>query len=191
MTIGTSNSDHFHDTEGSDDVSGHQGRLHSDNDGFQTTDRLTVTDAPADDTLSYTNLVTHNNYTVNVDGTNYAFTVTYTLTSGVMAWELNSGTIDAEDLVTAFNQHVLLTVSDFSDKLHETWSFTLGNAQAWDKHEDGTTHYYRFSKMMEGQSGGNNKNNDGINFIPAFKNARAETYFGTWLSSNRYKPSRK
>lgn len=181
LTIGTSNSDHFHDTEGSDDVSGAdiKGGSIQITDGFQTTDRLTVTDAPADDTLSNTNLVTHNNYTVNVDGTNYAFTVTYTLTSGVMAWELNSGTIDAEDLVTAFNQHVLLTVSDFSDNTTRDVVFTLGNAQAWDKHEDGTTHYYQFFEDDGGtESGGNNKNNDGINFIPAFKNARAETYFG-------------
>ena len=59
LTIGDSGDDHFHDTIGDDDVSGAdiKGGSIQITDGFQTSDRLTVTGEPDDDTSDNTNLV--------------------------------------------------------------------------------------------------------------------------------------
>lgn len=171
LTLGTTESHHFHDTGSVDGVTNANigGGSVQITSGFQTTDRLLLKNATPS---SSSNLQTYENYTFNASGnTSYTLDATYTITSGVLNIKVDgTGTISSGHLVEFFNDHVLLSVSDFGDLSAREVIFTLGDAQAWTKHEDGTTHYYRFvSDSGEG---------DGIDWGPAFKNARATPYFG-------------
>ena len=46
-------------------------------------------------------------------------------------------------MVKFFNESIFFQ-STASGNTAQSATFTLGDAQAWDMHEDGTTHYYRF-----------------------------------------------
>ena len=150
-------------------------------DGFASTDRLRIKSE------TYTtdgNEELYSDIGYSANGNSYELDISYTKTTGVMTIDVDDGVGDdneiyPEDLVQFFNDSVMLVTSSYTDDTARKVVFTLGTAQAWDKHEDGATHYYEFIEDNGGtESGGNNKNNDGINWIPAFEAARDMTYFG-------------
>ena len=187
LTIGESSTYHFHDTSDSITkvpdslISGGSVQL---SDGFvASTDKLKIKNKTAD--TSVTNLEKYSGISLTIGSTDYVFDATYTKTSGVMTINMASGsdstTIAAEDFITIFNEHVLLEVDNFSSLADRKVIFTLGDAQAWNGHEDGTTHYYRFVEDLGGvESGGNGVNDDGINFPKAFNKAKDLDYFGVY-----------
>ena len=150
-------------------------------DGFASTDRLRIKSE------TYTtdgNEELYSDIGFSANGNSYELDISYTKTTGVMTIDVDDGVGDdneiyPEDLVQFFNDSVMLVTPDYIDKTARKVVFTLGTAQAWDKHEDDATHYYEFIEDNGGtESGGNNENNDGINWIPAFEAARDMTYFG-------------
>ena len=188
LTIGTSSSDHFHDTNETDSVTGEliTGGSVQISDGFnKDTDSLVIKDKTAD-ADSPLNVVEYSNISFTVGSKTYVFDANYTETSGVMLLTIdpagsNPDSISSTHLVKFFKEKVLFETDDFSETQTRKIIFTLGNAQAWNQHEDGSTHYYRFVESGtedDSESGGNGTNNDGINFIPAFNNAKDSTYFG-------------
>ena len=185
LTIGSTTTQHFHhNTDGTNEVINAliKGGSVQITSGFDSdNDRLTIKGETA---TNSTNLRTYSDVSFATGGKSYVFDIDYTLTSGVMKIlidedESTDDEITAAHLVEFFNDYVQLIVEDFSDTTTRDVVFTLGDAQAWDKHEDKTVHYYRFVEDLGGtETGGNDTNNDGINFPPAFNAAKNTLYFG-------------
>ena len=184
LTIGSTTAEHFHhNTSGTNEVtkaSIRGGSIQIDAGFDPDNDRLRIRTASA---AISTNLESYNNFNFDREGANdYTLDITYTPSNGVMKILVDgTGKIAADHLVEFFNDYVefVLLNEDYSDTSTRDIVFTLGDAQAWDLHEDGTIHYYRYVDDDGGnETGGNGIDYDGINWTDAFKAASAANYFG-------------
>ena len=142
MTIGDSRSHDFH-TVGSDDmvnstVTAATVRISSGYDS--TTDKLLIENITP---TTSTNVTTYSGGSVTYNGTTYSgITSKYYTNQGVLEISRSSA-MPAPAMVKFYNESVFFQ-SSATDNSARSATFTLGDAQAWDMHEDGTTHYYRF-----------------------------------------------
>lgn len=142
MTVGDSRTDHFH-TVGLDDmtnanVTAATVRISSGYDS--STDRLLIDGITP---TTAVNVTTYSGGSVTYNSTTYSgITAKFFTNQGVL--EITRSTaLPAPAMVKFFNESVFFQ-STASGNSTRSATFTLGDAQAWDSHEDGTTHYYRF-----------------------------------------------
>jgi len=142
MTIGDSRVDHFH-TVGLDDMTNENVtaatvRISSGYDS--STDRLLIDGITP---TTAVNVTTYSGGSVTYNSTTYSgITAKFFTNQGVL--EITRSTaLPAPAMVKFFNESVYFQ-STASGNSARSATFTLGDAQAWDSHEDGTTHYYRF-----------------------------------------------
>ena len=142
MTIGDSRADHFH-TVGLDDmtnanVTAATVRISSGYDS--STDRLLIDGITP---TTAVNITTYSGGSVTYNGTSYNnITSKFYTNQGVLEISRASA-LPAPAMVKFFNESVFFQ-STATGNTARSATFTLGDAQAWDMHEDGTTHYYRF-----------------------------------------------
>ena len=142
MTIVESRADHFQ-TVGLDDMTNENVtaatvRISSGYDS--STDRLLIDGITPSTAV---NVTTYSGGSVTYNSTTYSgITAKFFTNQGVL--EITRSTaLPAPAMVKFFNESVYFQ-STASGNSARSATFTLGDAQAWDSHEDGTTHYYRF-----------------------------------------------
>ena len=142
LTIGSSRANHFHTVGLNDMVNANitAGTVRISSNYNNGADQLLIagkTPTKADNIDTYANLsITHDSVTYT------GLTAKFFRDQGVMEITSTSA-IPAPAMVTFFNELVVFNTS-VNAPTTRSMTFTLGAAQAWDMHEDGTTHYYRF-----------------------------------------------
>ena len=142
LTIGDSRVNHFH-TVGLDDMTESNvttGTVRISSGYDSDADRLFIEGIQPTES---TNVVTYSSISVTYNSTTYTgISADFYKNEGVL--EINaSSAIPAPAMVKLFNDQVAFT-SAYPSSGNRSVTFTLGDAQAWPDHEDGTTHYYRF-----------------------------------------------
>ena len=142
MTIGDSRENHFHTVSLNDMVNENLTaatvRISTGYDS--STDKLIIDGITG---VTSGNVTTYSNGSVTYGSQTYSgITAKFLIAQGVM--EISRATAMPSSAMVKFLNDSVYFQSTASGQNARAATFTLGDAQAWNQHEDGTTHYYRY-----------------------------------------------
>lgn len=142
MTIGDSRENHFHTVSLNDMVNENLTaatvRISTGYDS--STDKLIIDGITG---VTSGNVTTYSNGSVTYGSQTYSgITAKFLIAQGVM--EISRATAMPSSAMVKFLNDSVYFQSTASGQNSRAATFTLGDAQAWNQHEDGTTHYYRY-----------------------------------------------